>query len=62
MNKINDYEFHTQSIWSILPDFKDESTFWTGGRDGKICEVDLQCNKTRVLLKGDKPIICIAND
>lgn len=57
-----DYSFHTQTIWSILPDVDDTSTIWTGGKDGKIFITDIEENKARCLLDGTKPITCIAND
>jgi WD40 repeat protein len=60
-NPIN-YSFHTQTIWSILPDIEDSSTIWSGGRDGKIFITDIEEGRARCLLDGTKPITCIAND
>lgn len=57
-----DYSFHTQTIWSILPDVDDPSIIWTGGRDGKIFITDIEEGKARCLLDGTKSITCIAND
>ena len=61
-NKYLDYEFHSSSIWSILPDQQYETMIWTGGKDGQIFEVDIENGIAKVLLKGNKPIICMAND
>ena len=57
-NTIDD--FHRDSVWSITPtsDYK----LFTGGRDGRICEVDILSSRSRKIVEDDKPITCVAHD
>ena len=57
-----EYNFHKQTIWSILPDVDDTSTIWTGGKDGKIFLTDIEEGKARCIFDGNKPVTCVAND
>lgn len=60
MGKEQSSDFHSDSIWSILP--SPSKKVFTGSKDGRVCEVDFINNRTRTMIETGTPITSISVD